>query len=63
MAESHHGSSPAAWTAVVLALLAFLIGGIGLIADSWLTFWVGVALLAGSLVVGKVMSSMGMGAH
>jgi len=63
MAESHHGSSPAAWTAVVLALLAFLIGDIGLIADSWLTFWVGVALLAGSLVVGKVMSSMGMGAH
>jgi hypothetical protein len=63
MAAGHHGSTPAAWTAVCLALIAFLVGGIGLVAASWPVFWAGVALLAVSLVVGKIMQAMGMGAR
>lgn len=59
----NHGSTPAAWTAVVLAIIAFGVGGAGLVAGSWLTFWVGVGLLVLSVVVGKVMGVMGMGAH
>ena len=58
---AHHGSSPAAWTAVVLALVAFLVGGAGLIMDNWLVFWVGAGLLAASVIVGKVLSLMGLG--
>lgn len=61
MAANHHGSTPAAWTAVTLALVAFCIGAAGLVADSWPVFWVGVALLAVSGIVGKVMQAMGMG--
>lgn len=58
---AHHGSSPAAWTAVILALVAFLVGGAGLIMDNWLVFWVGAGLLAASVIVGKVLSLMGLG--
>jgi hypothetical protein len=63
MAANHHGSTPAAWTAVTLALIAFCVGGAGLMARSWVVFWVGVGLLVISGVVGKVMQAMGMGAR
>lgn len=61
MAQAHHGSTPAAWTAVCLALVAFLVGGVGLMAGSWLVFWLGVALLVVAAVAGKVMQAMGLG--
>jgi hypothetical protein len=61
MAEAHHGNTPAAWTAVCVALVAFLVGAVGLVVGSWVTFWVGVALLAVAAAVGKVMQAMGMG--
>lgn len=57
----HHGSTPAAWTAVGLILLAFLVGAAGLIIPNWYVFWAGVALLVVGLVVGKVMQAMGLG--
>lgn len=60
---ANHGSTPAAWTAVTLALIAFCVGAVGLVVDSWPVFWVGVALLACSVLVGKVMQAMGMGAR
>lgn len=60
--HDNHGSTPAAWTAVTIIMIAFLIGGIGVVvAQPWL-FWAGVALVVVGLVVGKVMQMMGMGA-
>jgi hypothetical protein len=61
MAESHHGSTPAAWTAVTLILVGFLLGAVGLVAGNWLVFWVAVAIGVLACVVGKVMQAMGMG--
>ncbi|MGI8700988.1 MAG: HGxxPAAW family protein [Nocardioidaceae bacterium] len=61
MAQAHHGNTPAAWTAVSLALVAFVVGGVGLMVGTWLVFWLGVALLAVAAVVGKVMQAMGLG--
>jgi hypothetical protein len=63
MADNHHGSTPAAWTAVTLALIAFLVGAVGLVMMNWPVFWVGIALLPVSLIVGKVMQAMGLGAR
>lgn len=58
-----HGSSPAAWTAVLLALVGITIGGIALIpTPHWTWFWIGVGISLASMVVGKVMSAAGMGA-
>ena len=57
-----HGSTPAAWTAVTIIMIAFVVGGIGvLIAESWV-FWAGVVLAIVGIAVGKVMQMMGMGA-
>ncbi len=59
--SDNHGNTPAAWTAVVVALLGFLVGGIGLMVGSMTMFWVGVALAPVALVAGSIMSKMGYG--
>ncbi|MBC9225407.1 hypothetical protein GL325_03635 [Aeromicrobium sp. 636] len=57
-----HGSSPAAWTAVLVSLAGFLVGGIGLIPEpNWVVFTIGVVLAVGALPLGKVMSLAGFG--
>jgi hypothetical protein len=57
----NHGNTPAAWVAVAVAMLGFVVGGIGLMFDpvSMPVFWVGVALGVVSLVVFVVMAKMG----
>jgi len=60
--SSNHGNTPAAWTAVIIGLAAFVVGGIGLMAGSMVVFWSGVALAPLALIVGGVMSRMGLGA-
>ena len=55
----NHGNTPAAWTAVTIALAAFVVGGVGLMVGSMATFWVGVALGPIALLVGYVMARMG----
>ncbi len=57
-----HGNTPAAWTAVIVGLAGFVVGGIGLMAGSMTMFWVGVALAPLAIVIGVVMSKMGYGA-
>ena len=60
MSDSH-GNTPAAWTAVVVALLGFVVGGVGLMLDpiSMLVFWIGVVIGLAALVVYVVMSKLG----
>ena len=65
MSDHHnaHGSTPAAWTAVTVIMVAFLVGGIAvLLAQPWL-FWVAVGLAVVGVVAGKVMQMMGLGAN
>ncbi len=59
---AQHGNTPAAWTAVVVGLLGFLVGGVGLMLDpiSMTIFWVGVGLFAAAGVLFLVMSRMGL---
>jgi hypothetical protein len=59
---AHHGNTPAAWTAVTVAMLGFIVGGVALMLDpvSLALFWVGCALGVASLVVFAVMAKMGM---
>ncbi len=60
---AHHGNTPAAWTGVTIILVGFVVGGIGMVIESWPMFWVGIAMLPLGVIVGKVMSMMGMGAE
>jgi uncharacterized protein DUF6704 len=59
--SDNHGNTPAAWTAVVVALAGFVVGGIGLMVDSMLTFWIGVVLVPLALVVLAALNKMGYG--
>jgi hypothetical protein len=60
--SDNHGNTPAAWTAVIVVLAGFVVGGIGLMIGSMTMFWVGVALAPVGVVIGAVMSKMGLGA-
>lgn len=65
-AEVHdnHGQTTAAWTAVIMIMLAFLIGTIAVVIQNWPLFWIGgVALAIIGGITGKVMSMMGYGAE
>ena len=60
--SDNHGNTPAAWTAVVVALAGFVVAGVGLMLHSWVTFWVGVVLAPVAVLLGLIMSKMGYGA-
>lgn len=60
--HDNHGSTPAAWTVVTLITIAVFIATLALVLGNWVLFWIGVAVLPLSLVVGKIMQAMGLGA-
>ena len=59
--SDNHGNTPAAWTAVSVAMLGFVVGAVGLLLEpiSWPVFWVGIALGLAALVVFAVMARLG----
>jgi hypothetical protein len=62
MSDSH-GNTPAAWTAVFIGLVAFVVGGVGLMFSpmNYTVFWVGIALLPIALVVYVALNKLGFG--
>lgn len=56
-----HGSTPAAWTAVAIITIAFVVGTLAIILGNWPLFWVGAALVVVGALVGKVMQRMSKG--
>jgi hypothetical protein len=63
MRDPLDGNTPAAWTAVIIMLLAFVVGTLGVtIAQPWL-FWVGVGILIVGAIVGKAMAMAGLGQY
>ncbi len=60
MSDSH-GNTPAAWSAVVVALLGFLVGSIGLMLSplNYVVFWIGVVIVVVSGVLFVVLSKLG----
>ncbi len=63
MTAAHHGSTPAAWTGVVLALAGLGVGAAGLVIGNWLVFWLGAALVVASVLVAKILATTGLGSH
>jgi hypothetical protein len=58
-----HGNTPAAWTAVTIVMVAFIVGAVACLTGNWPLFWIGgVGLGAVGVIVGKGMSMMGLGA-
>lgn len=64
MTSSHadnHGQTPAAWTAVILATLGFLVGAYAVVVTAIWLFWVGVAIVFVGGIAGWVLKAMGFG--
>ena len=61
--SDNHGNTPAAWTAVFVGLIAFVVGGLALMITpvNWVMFWAGLALLPIALIVFAIMTKMGLG--
>ena len=59
--SANHGNTPAAWIAVAIAMLGFVVGAVGLMLDpvSMSLFWVGAALEVAALLVFAVMAKLG----
>lgn len=60
MSDSH-GNTPAAWTAVTIMFVGFLLSGIALPLELTWLFFVGLVVVVLGAVVGKVMQMMGLG--
>ena len=56
-----HGNTPAAWTAVSIMFVGFLVSGFALPLDMPWLFLLGLVVVAVGAVVGNVMQMMGMG--
>ncbi|WP_340538728.1 HGxxPAAW family protein [Nocardioides sp. GXZ039] len=65
--SDNHGNTPAAWTAVVVALVGFIVGAAGLMLDpiSYTIFWVGVGLnvVAGILFIAMAKAGLNGSSH
>lgn len=58
---NNHGNTPAAWTAVSVAMLGFLVGSVALMLSpvNMMLFWVGLALGVVALPLFLVMAKLG----
>ncbi len=61
MASDSHGGTKAAWTAVVIIILGCLVSAFALPLGSPTMFFAGFGVIVLGVIVGKVMSMMGMG--
>jgi purine-cytosine permease-like protein len=59
--HDRHGQTPAAWTAVTLVIIAFVVGTLGVVLGQYVMVWIGVGLVILGGIVGKVMSMAGLG--
>lgn len=58
-----HGHSPAAWTAVVIMLLAVVLGTVFFWLDMPALVWASAALLVVGAIVGWIMAKAGYGVN
>jgi hypothetical protein len=61
--EPGEGNSPAAWTAVIIMLVAFSIGTIAFFFNVQFMVWASVGLLIVGALVGYVLKRMGYGVY
>jgi hypothetical protein len=57
------GNSPAAWTAVIIMLVAFSIGTVAFFFNVQFMVWASVGLLIVGAIVGFVLKRMGYGVY
>jgi hydrogenase-4 membrane subunit HyfE len=61
--EPGHGNSPAAWTSVVIMLVAFTIGTVAFFLEMEWLVWASAVLLLVGLITGWVLAKAGYGVN
>ncbi len=61
--EPGEGNSPAAWTAVIIMLVAFSIGTVAFFFNVQFMVWAAVGLLVVGIIVGIVLKYLGYGVY
>lgn len=62
MAQESHGSTPAAWTAVLVMLVGVAVASVAVATYNWPLFWIGGGgLVLLGVVAGWVLKLMGYG--
>ena len=56
-----HGNSPAAWTAVIIMLVAFTVGTVAFFLDLPVVVWASAGLAIIGLIVGWILARVGYG--
>ncbi|MFM7212614.1 MAG: HGxxPAAW family protein [Actinomycetota bacterium] len=59
--RNSHGSTPAAWTLVVLVTIGTTVSTVALVFGHWVGFWIGAAIVGLGAIVGGVMRAAGLG--
>ncbi|MFT4081338.1 MAG: HGxxPAAW family protein [Nocardioides sp.] len=59
--SDNHGNTPAAWSAVAVALLGFVIGCVGIMLEpvNWVIFAIGAVVVVAAGVLFVVMARLG----
>ena len=60
--SDNHGNTVAAWTAVGIAILAFVVAGIGTMIPNWFVVGIGAVLLLVAGLAGFILAKLGYGA-
>lgn len=61
MSGSAHGHTVAAWTAVSISFIGFMVAGVAMVVPSPIVVALGLVLAAIGPIVGKLMSAAGFG--
>ena len=59
--HNDHGSTPAAWTAVIILLIGMTVSGFALWFSKPGVFWASLGVCLLGVIVGKVMQNLGYG--
>jgi hypothetical protein len=59
----HHGRTGAAWVGSLVAMVATIMGGIGVMTQNWVLFWIAFAIMLVGLVAAKILQATGHGAR
>ncbi|MEO7348293.1 MAG: HGxxPAAW family protein [Terrimesophilobacter sp.] len=61
ISDPGHGNSPAAWVAVIVMIIGFIVGAVGFWFASLLMIWVAVGLVLGGWLLGWILAKVGYG--
>ncbi|MGA4668520.1 HGxxPAAW family protein [Propionibacteriaceae bacterium Y1923] len=58
----HHSQSPAIWTGVIMAMIGFVLAGVGaVLGPMWLLVYIGAGLIVAAFIVTWIMKAAGLG--